>query len=58
MNKPVYEVVSLEMGGEVITRTDPDGKVWFIPQDPMNSDYIAYLASLENQKPVKKTKTT
>ena len=47
MIKPVYEVVSLEMGGEVITRTDPDGKVWFIPQDPMNSDYVAYLAWLE-----------
>lgn len=47
MNKPVYEVVSLEMGGEVITRTDPDGKVWFIPQDPNNADYQRYLEQLE-----------
>lgn len=24
-----------------------DGKVWGVPQDPANSDYQAYLASLE-----------
>jgi hypothetical protein len=30
-----------------ISRTDSDGRVWFIPTDPANSDYQAYLASLE-----------
>ena len=35
-NKPSY-----------ILRTDDDGQVWCIPTDPANSDYQAYLASLE-----------
>jgi len=30
--------------GSFITRTDEDGTVWGIPQDPANSDYQAYLA--------------
>jgi hypothetical protein len=30
-----------------IQRTDPDGKVWSIPMNESNSDYQAYLASLE-----------
>ena len=33
---------------ETIFRTDEDGKVWAIPTDPANSDYQAYLTSLEN----------
>jgi hypothetical protein len=35
-----------------IYRIDEDGKVWSIPTDPANSDYQAYLASLE-AKPTK-----
>jgi hypothetical protein len=46
--KPTYEVreASNSMPPAII-RTDPDGTVWFIPTDPANSDYQAYLASLE-----------
>ena len=33
---------------EMIKRTDADGTVSFIPLDPANSDYQAYLASQEN----------
>lgn len=38
--------------GEIITnifRTDIDGKIWAIPANESNSDYQAYLASLEEQ---------
>jgi len=34
---------------EMIKRTDADGTVSFIPTDPANSDYQAYLASQTNQ---------
>ena len=49
MNEVTYKVIppTYEGGKEMITRTDPDGKVWWIPTDPTNSDYQAYLASLE-----------
>ena len=30
-----------------IKATDENGNVWWIPTDPANSDYQAYLASLE-----------
>lgn len=30
----------------VIQRTDEIGNVWFIPTDPSNSDYQAYLEHL------------
>lgn len=36
------------LGNTVITKTDDDGKVLWIPLDESNSDYQAYLASLEN----------
>ena len=39
MKKYTYEV--LENG--IIKRNDEDGKVWWIPSDPANSDYQAYL---------------
>jgi hypothetical protein len=38
-----YEIIK-SYSGEVIKRTDEDGTVWGIPQDPANSDYQAYLA--------------
>ena len=41
--KPVYEEVTTELGNLVIKRTDMDGKVWWIPLDPANSDYQRYL---------------
>ena len=37
--KSTYEV--LENGN--IKRTDADGAIWFIPNDPLNSDYQRYL---------------
>ena len=38
-----YEIVEQENGNKVIKRTDDDGKIWWIPTDPANSDYQAYL---------------
>ena len=32
----------------IIKRTNADGSVSWIPEDPANSDYQAYLAWLEN----------
>jgi hypothetical protein len=43
MTKPIYEKVTNELGNESIKRTDPDGKIWWIPIDPANSDYQRYL---------------
>ena len=31
----------------MVKKTDEAGLVWFIPTDPANSDYQAYLKSLE-----------
>jgi hypothetical protein len=45
----IYEVINLPLGGEVLKRTDEDGTEWFIPIDTANSDYQAYLESLENE---------
>ena len=46
MNEYTYELIETEEGS-TIKRIDPDGKVWWIPLDPANSDYAEYLASLE-----------
>ena len=43
-----YEIIKTDLGGDIIKRTNDDGQVWWIPTDPANSDYQAYLASLEN----------
>jgi hypothetical protein len=37
-----YEIVNTGQG-QVIKRTDTDGKVWWIPMDETNSDYQRYL---------------
>jgi hypothetical protein len=47
MTESIYEVI--ENG--TIKRTDPDGKEWFIPVNPANTDYQEYLASLEATEP-------
>jgi len=46
-----YQVIPLnpETGNnEVVVRTDDNGQVWWIPADPANSDYQAYLAYVAN----------
>ena len=49
MTKPIYEVVEAEgLTPQRIKRTDPDGKVWWIPVNEANSDYQRYLRWLEN----------
>jgi hypothetical protein len=40
--KPIYEKVTSETGHQFIKRTDENGEAW-IPADPANSDYQAYL---------------
>jgi hypothetical protein len=38
-----YKIIKTEEA-IVINYTDENGVVWFIPTDPSNSDYQAYLA--------------
>ena len=38
-----YKEITNEFGGSFIERTDEDGIVSFIPTDPANADYQAYL---------------
>jgi hypothetical protein len=45
MTKPIYEEVTTTLGNTMIKRTNEDGSVWWIPTDPANSDYQAYLAN-------------
>lgn len=42
-----YEAIE-ENGNSIIKRTDDDGKEWWIPTDPANSDFQRYLRWLEN----------
>jgi hypothetical protein len=42
--KPIYEIIEIENSGSVLKKTDSSGQAWFIPMDPANSDYQAYLA--------------
>lgn len=48
MIQPIYEEVVTHLNNTMIKRTDADGKVWWIPTDPANSDYQRYLRWLEN----------
>ena len=41
-----FELIETEEYSTV-KRTDPDGKVWWIPTDPANSDYAEYLETLK-----------
>ena len=38
-----YEIITTDLGSEIIKRTDESGAVAWIPLDPGNSDYQAYL---------------
>lgn len=48
-----YELITTALGNEIIKRTDAEGNEAWIPTDPANSDYAAYL---ESQEPAKATK--
>ena len=39
-----YKIITNLNGADVLQKTTPDGKVWWVPTDPNNSDYQAYLA--------------
>lgn len=39
-----YKIITNLNGADVLQKTTPDGKVWWVPIDPNNSDYQAYLA--------------
>ena len=44
-----YEILeATDLTPKTIKRTDEGGRVWFIPTDPANSDYQAYLAYVAN----------
>jgi hypothetical protein len=47
--KYTYETITNESGVETIVKTNEDGSISFIPSDPANSDYQAYL---NKDKPV------
>ena len=41
--KTNYELMTQECGQDVVKATQADGKVFWIPADPANSDYQRYL---------------
>lgn len=45
--KPTYTVIETLSGNTVINALYEDGTMLSIPTDPSNSDYQAYLKSLE-----------
>jgi len=45
-----YELLETINGTELIKRINEDGSISFIPKDEGNSDYQAYLKSLEENK--------
>jgi hypothetical protein len=47
MNENSFEVINSPYG-DVVKMTTPEGQVSWIPTDQTNSDYQAYLASLES----------
>ena len=42
-----YEIEVSELNSTIIKKIEEDGTIWYIPSDPTNSDYQAYLKSLE-----------
>jgi len=47
MEQSIYEIIEHPEFGRSIKRTDPNGEVWSFVEDPANSDYQAYLKSLD-----------
>jgi ATP/maltotriose-dependent transcriptional regulator MalT len=47
MNDYTFEFIENELQNTLLKRTDADGNVTWIPLDERNSDYQAYLASLD-----------
>jgi hypothetical protein len=45
-----YETITTDLGSKIIKRTDESGAVSWIPLDPANSDYQAYLADEATSK--------
>lgn len=43
-----YEITEHPIFGKALHRTNEDGSISSIPNDPANSDYQAYLRWLEN----------
>jgi hypothetical protein len=41
--KYTYELITSELGGEILRRVDEQGKETWIPIDEANSDYQRYL---------------
>jgi hypothetical protein len=41
--KYTYKIIALELGGEILKRSDANGVIAWIPMDEANSDYQAYL---------------
>lgn len=44
---PIYEIIEMPEYS-YIQRTDEDGKIWSIPINESNSDYQAYLKSIND----------
>jgi hypothetical protein len=44
----IYEIVKTENQSTMLKATDKEGKVFWIPLDPANSDYQRYLRWLED----------
>jgi hypothetical protein len=40
---PTYEIVKNSFNQDILKKTNEDDTVWWIPCDPANSDYQAYL---------------
>lgn len=48
----IYQIITSEVTNtEILKRDNEDGTISYIPLDPANSDYQAYLASLEEGEP-------
>ena len=47
--KNTYELKTNIFGQDYLEMTSPEGVISLVPTDPANSDYQAYLKSLEEQ---------